>query len=342
MTAKPENSQPKTAPKTAPDSQTEESRAKMLSVARRVFEIEARGLTEAAQGLDDTFLDAVDKILNITGRLIVSGMGKSGHIAHKIAATLASTGTPSFFVHPAEASHGDLGMITRDDAVLAISNSGDTAELSDLIAYAKRFSIPLIGITTNPKSALADGADVLLALPNADEACPMGLAPTTSTTMTLALGDALAIALLEHRGFTPDQFQLLHPGGQLGRELLKISDIMHADDEIPKVAPDTTMSEVLITMTTKHFGCAGVLGVNNQLLGIITDGDLRRNMASGLLDVSAETVMTANPVTIASSALAIEALAIMNDKTITSLFVVDENEVVGIIHVHDLLHFGIA
>ena len=329
-----------TATETSKPEGTDET--EQFEAARRVLELEADAILALARSLDDRFVAALDILMAVSGRVIVTGMGKSGHIAHKIAATLASTGTPSFFVHPAEASHGDLGMITRDDAVLAISNSGDTAELSDLIAYAKRFSIPLIGITTNPKSALADGADVLLALPNADEACPMGLAPTTSTTMTLALGDALAIALLEHRGFTPDQFQLLHPGGQLGRELLKISDIMHADDEIPKVAPDTTMSEVLITMTTKHFGCAGVLGVNNQLLGIITDGDLRRNMASGLLDVSAETVMTANPVTIASSALAIEALAIMNDKTITSLFVVDENEVVGIIHVHDLLHFGIA
>lgn len=315
--------------------------ARDLAAARRVFEIEAAGLQAAADSLDGRFSAALDALDSIKGRVIVSGMGKSGHIANKIAATMASTGTPAFFVHPAEASHGDLGMITRDDAMIAISNSGDTVELSDLIAHTRRFSIPLIAITSSGSSQLADAADVVLELPQAEEACPMGLAPTTSTTMTLALGDALAIALLERRGFTANDFQLLHPGGQLGKKLLKVADIMHKADEIPVATPQDPMSAVLITMTAKRFGCVGVIE-SGILSGIITDGDLRRHMAPGLLDQTAGNVMTPAPMTIRSQILAIEALGIMNEHTITSLFVVDDGKLVGIVHIHDILHSGVA
>jgi arabinose-5-phosphate isomerase len=315
--------------------------ARDLAAARRVFKIEVAGLNAAANGLDHRFSAALNSLDGIKGRVIVSGMGKSGHIANKIAATLASTGTPAFFVHPAEASHGDLGMITRDDAMIAISNSGDTVELSDLIAHTRRFSIPLIAITSGGASQLADAADVVLELPHAEEACPMGLAPTTSTTMTLALGDALAIALLERRGFTANDFQLLHPGGQLGKKLLKVADIMHKGDEIPVATRSDPMSDVLITMTAKRFGCVGVIDAGH-LSGIITDGDLRRHMAPGLLDQMASDVMTPAPMTICSQILAIEALGIMNEHTITSLFVVDDGNLVGILHIHDILHSGVA
>lgn len=312
-----------------------------LSAARRVFEIEAEGLTRTGHGLDGKFVHALDLLAGIKGRIIVSGMGKSGHIANKIAATLASTGSPSFFVHPGEASHGDLGMITRDDAVIALSNSGTTAELSDLIAHTRRFSIPLIAITAGDKSQLAEAADVVLALARVEEACPMGLAPTTSTTMTLTMGDAIAIALLERRGFTPDDFQLLHPGGQLGKKLLKVADIMHRGDEIPRTTPNTLMSEVLITMTAKRFGCIAVTK-GEAIAGVITDGDLRRHMAPDLVGRKAREIMTPAPVTIRSNALAAEALGIMNERSITTLFVVDDGCLSGIVHIHDILHSGVA
>ena len=323
---------------TASDPQT----AKDLEVARRVLEIEAGALNEVARTLDERFTKALDAFAGIAGRVVVSGIGKSGHVAHKIAATLASTGTPAFFVHPAEASHGDLGMITRDDAVLAISYSGATAELSDVIAHTRRFSIPLVAITGDDESTLAEAADVVLTLPNSEEACPMGLAPTTSTTATLALGDALAIALLERRGFTADEFQLLHPGGQLARKLLKVSDIMHEGDAMPLVAPDDAMADVLITMTAKHFGCAGVAGPDGRLIGIITDGDLRRHMAPGLLETKARDIMTENPVSVPRQSLVAEALGIMNNKAITSVFVVEDGMPLGIVHIHDILYSGIA
>lgn len=312
-----------------------------LATARRVFEIEAAGLAEAARAMDTRFVEAVELLASVAGRVIVTGMGKSGHIAHKIASTLASTGTPAFFVHPAEASHGDLGMVTKDDAVIAISNSGTTAELADLIAHTRRFKVPLVAITSGAKSQLGEQADVLLALPRAPEACPMGLAPTTSTTMTLALGDAIAVALLERQGFTSDDFQLLHPGGQLGRRLLKVGDIMHTGKELPVAAPDEVMSDVLITMTAKHFGCVGVVK-GDKLAGVITDGDLRRHMAPGLLEAKAKTVMTKSPVTVRSSQLAAEAIAIMNERAITALFVVDSGKLTGILHIHDILHSGVA
>lgn len=313
-----------------------------LNAARRVFEIEARGLTAAARNLDERFVQALDALVDIPGRVIVSGMGKSGHVAHKIAATLASTGTPAFFVHPGEASHGDLGMITRADAVLAISNSGDTAELADVIAHSRRFTIPLVAITANADSALAEAADVVLILPDGDEACPMGLAPTTSTTVTLALGDALAIALLERRGFTADEFQLLHPGGRLGSKLLKVTDIMHMGDAMPLVAPGDIMADVLITITARRFGCAGVADPEGRLLGIITDGDLRRHMAPNLLGLTAGNIMTKDPVTVPPQSLVAEALAIMDEKAITSIFVVEDAKPLGVVHIHDILRSGIA
>jgi arabinose-5-phosphate isomerase len=312
------------------------------TAALRVFNLESQAIRDLVQVLDDRFTRALDLLTGIAGRVVVSGMGKSGHIAHKIAATLASTGTPAFFVHPAEASHGDLGMVTKDDAVIAISNSGETHELSDIVAHAKRFAIPLIGITGRGRSSLAENSDVALVLPPAQEACPIGLAPTTSTTMTLALGDAIAIALMERRGFTADEFQMRHPGGQLGRQLLKVSDVMHTGAAIPLADNAAPMSEALLTMTAKHFGCVGVLDGNQRLIGIVTDGDLRRHMTANLLDMSAGAVMTPDPITIRPGALAAEALGIMNLRAITALFVVEAKHVVGIVHIHDCLRAGIA
>jgi arabinose-5-phosphate isomerase len=312
------------------------------AAARRVFELESQAIRDLSQVLDERFTRALDLLTRVKGRVVVSGMGKSGHIANKIAATLASTGTPAFFVHPAEASHGDLGMVTEDDAVIAISNSGETHELSDIVAHAKRYRIPLIGITGRARSSLADNADVALILPSAQEACPIGLAPTTSTTMTLALGDAIAIALMERRGFTADDFQMRHPGGQLGRQLLKVSDVMHTGAAIPLTSGAAPMSEVLLTMTAKHFGCVGVVDGRQRLTGIITDGDLRRHMAPTLLDLTARAVMTPAPVTIRPGALAAEALGVMNLRAITALFVVEAKRVVGIVHIHDCLRAGIA
>jgi arabinose-5-phosphate isomerase len=282
----------------------------------------------------------------VRGRVVVSGMGKSGHIGRKIAATLSSTGTPAQFVHPGEASHGDLGALTRSDALLMLSYSGDTAELFDLITYAKRNSIPLIGVASNPASALITASDVGLVLPKAQEACPMGLAPTTSTTLMLALGDALAVALMERRGFSADQYRDFHPGGSLGRALIRVSDIMHTD-KMPLVKPDTVMREVLITMTSGGFGVAGVIGDDGALTGIITDGDLRRHMERELIDRPARDVMTSAPKTVAPDLLAAEALAIMNAGTprVTCLFVVDpastEGRPLGILHVHDCLRAGL-
>jgi arabinose-5-phosphate isomerase len=316
--------------------------ARDLAVARRVFATEAKGLEALGQSLDAGFSDAVDLIDKCKGRVVVSGMGKSGHVAHKIAATLASTGSPAFFVHPAEASHGDLGMVTRADVVVAISNSGETAELADLIAHTKRFRIPLIAITSRSKSSLADNADITLLLPATAEACPVGLAPTTSTTMTMALGDAIAVALMERRDFTADDFQRFHPGGQIGRNLLKVADIMHRGDDVPLIDLDAPMSTALIEMTAKHFGCVGVLDDRDRLIGIVTDGDLRRHMSANLPSKIVRDVMTKAPVTIRSKALAAEALGVMNERAITALFVVDGREIVGIIHIHDCLRAGIA
>lgn len=278
-------------------------------------------------------------------------MGKSGHIARKIAATLASTGTPSHFVHPGEASHGDLGMVTREDALLMLSYRGETAELGDLITHAKRLRIPLIGIAGNPQSTLLQAADIPLVLPPAKEACPMGLAPTTSTTVMLVLGDALAVALMERRGFTADQYRNFHPGGSLGKMLVRVSDIMHGTDELPLVGPDTPMRDVLITMTSNRFGFAGVAGIvdaDGKLIGIVTDGDLRRHMEPALLDRKARDVMTASPKTVPASMLAAEALTIMNTGSpkVTSVFVVDPagdpRKPVGFLSIHDCLRAGLS
>lgn len=313
-----------------------------LDSARRVLRLESAGIEALSRGLGDEFTQAVDLLSRVTGRVIVTGMGKSGHIATKIAATLASTGTPASFVHPAEASHGDLGMITENDAVIALSNSGETTELADLVTYAKRFTIGLIAITGRRNSTLATAADVVLALPDTPEACPMGLAPTTSTTVMLALGDALAVAMLERKGFSGDDFHVLHPGGKLGRKLLKVAAIMHGGDAVPVVSTDELMSEALIVMSVKSFGCVGIVDGDRHLIGLITDGDLRRHMAPDLLAQRVADVMTPHPKTIRPDALASEALGYMNNRNITSLFVVEGGSPVGIIHIHDCLRAGIA
>jgi arabinose-5-phosphate isomerase len=313
-----------------------------IASGRRVLDLEAAGLGLLARALDDRFIRALDILAGIDGRVVVTGMGKNSHVGAKIAATLASTGTPAVFVHPAEASHGDLGMITIRDALLALSNSGETPELADIVAYSRRFAIPLVAITGRADSTLARNADLALLLPKATEACPMGVAPTTSTTMTLALGDAIAIALLERRGFSASDFRVLHPGGQIGRRLLRVADIMHGQDEVPLIASDAPMAEVIVLMTAKSFGCAGILDENGRLGGIITDGDLRRHMEPGLLALAARDVMTPRPKTIRPDALAAEALGVMNQRTITSLFVVEDGRPVGILHIHDCLRAGIV
>ena len=319
------------------------SDASDTEAARRVLHMEIAGLEALVATLDGGFTAAVKQLARTTGRVTVTGMGKSGHVARKIAATLASTGTPAQFVHPAEASHGDLGMIALGDAVLALSNSGETAELGDIIAYTRRFRIPLIAMTRRDGSALAEAADVLLLLPESAEACPMGLAPTTSTTMMLALGDALAVALLERKGFSQSDFQLLHPGGQLGRHLLRADDIMHADAAMPLVPVGGAMAEAILVMTAKSFGCVGVTDARGRLVGIVTDGDLRRHMGDHLLRSTVEEVMNRQPKTIRPQALAAEALGQMNAHAITSLFVVDEAQrPLGILHIHDCLRAGVA
>lgn len=313
-----------------------------LAVARRVLELEGKGLALLATRLDGRFVAALDVLGRTLGRVVVTGMGKSGHIARKIAATLGSTGTPAQFVHPGEASHGDLGNITRDDAVLALSNSGETPELADLVAYTRLRKIPLVGITGRAGSSLDRAADVSLVLPEASEACPMDLAPTTSSTVMLALGDAIAVALLERRGFSKEDFHQLHPGGQLGRRFIKVADIMHAGDAVPLARDSTRMSDALLVMTAKSFGCIGIVDGESRLVGIITDGDLRRNMGADLLAKEASAVMTRQPRTVAPDLLAAQALAVMNERAITSLFVVEADRPVGILHIHDCLRAGIA
>jgi arabinose-5-phosphate isomerase len=310
--------------------------------ARRVLELEAEGIAALDAALGDDFIAALDILYAVKGRVIVTGMGKSGHVARKIAATLASTGAPAQFVHPGEASHGDLGMIVPEDAVLALSNSGETGELRDLLEYTRRYGIPLIAVTGRAGSTLDEMADVTLLLPKTPEACPMGLAPTTSTTVSLALGDALAVALLERRGFSPQDFHALHPGGRLGKSLLRVADLMHKGDALPVCNADLPMTEAILAMTAKSFGCVGVVGADGRLAGVVTDGDLRRHMEDGLLDRTAGEVMTADPKSIRPQALAAEALALMNRYSITGLFVVEDGRPVGIIHIHDCLRAGIA
>lgn len=294
-------------------------------------------------GLGAAFSEAVARIKVAPGRVIVTGMGKSGHVGRKIAATLASTGTPAHFVHPGEASHGDLGMIRSEDVILALSWSGETTELSDIIAYSRRYRVGLVAITSNAESALATEADVTLVLPKAEEACPNGLAPTTSTTMQLVLGDALAVALLEARGFTSEDFRAFHPGGKLGAKLTFVRDVMHRDASVPIVALGTKMAEAIVAMTSRGFGCVAVVEPQGRLAGIISDGDLRRHMRPDLTTLKVEEVMTVNPKTIRETVLAVEALDIINRNKITALFVVSpEGNPVGVVHVHDLLRIGVA
>lgn len=308
--------------------------------ALRVIAREIEGL-EALRGIVDARFEAmVEKIAGLKGRVILSGIGKSGHVARKIAATLASTGTPAYFVHPSEASHGDLGMITTDDLVICLSNSGETSELRDIIAYTRRFGIPLVALVRRKASVLAEAADMPFVLPEVPEASPTG-APTTSTTMMLAFGDALSVALLEKKGFTPQDFGTFHPGGKLGKSFVKIVDLMHKGDELPLVRAGTMMREALLVMTQKHFGCVGVVDEAGALLGMITDGDLRRHMADDLLSRTVGEVMGKHPLTVLPNQLAAEALGIMNDKSITALFVVENTKPVGILHIHDLLRAGV-
>ncbi len=310
---------------------------------RGLSAIEAALATDGPGSLGLATVAAVELLGRLEGRLIVSGMGKSGHIARKVAATFASTGTPAYFVHPAEASHGDLGMIRRGDAVLAVSWSGETVELADLITYAKRFRIPLLAMTANPDSALGRQADLCLCLPASEEACPNGLAPTTSTTMQLVLGDALAIALLEARGFSAHDFKVYHPGGRLGSRLTFIRDIMHTGERIPLVRTGVPVAEAIMEMTGKRFGCVGVVDGPGSLVGIVTDGDLRRHMGPGLMTETVETLMTAQPLTVRPDTLAAEALALLNETRRSVLLVVDAGQMpVGIVHLHDLYAVGPA
>jgi arabinose-5-phosphate isomerase len=317
-----------------------------IASALRTVAAEQSGLAALKSALEDglsaPFADAVEVLSRIGGRVIVTGVGKSGHIGSKIAATLASTGTPSFFVHPAEANHGDLGMIARDDAIVAVSWSGETSELKGIVAYARRFSIPLIAITAGEASTLAREATVVLALPRAPEACPHGLAPTTSTMLQLVIGDALAVALLEARGFTPEHFRTFHPGGQLGASLTQIRDLMHVGDRLPLVASGTPMAEAIVQISQKGFGCVAVTGPDGRLEGIITDGDLRRNIGDGLLGRTVDEVMTRSPKTVDPDTLAATALQIVNSSAITTLMVVEGGRPVGIVHLHDLLRIGVA
>jgi len=314
--------------------------------ALRTLSLEADGLTQLATGLKTTlsqpFAEAVERLKGVRGRVIVTGIGKSGHVGQKIAATFASTGTPAFFVHPSEASHGDLGMVTRDDLILALSWSGETVELKPLITYSRRFAVPLVAITSRADSALGQQANVVLLLPRAKEACPHGLAPTTSTTMQLALGDALAIALLEARGFTAHDFKVFHPGGSLGANLKYVADIMHKEDRLPLVPVGELMAQALVTMTAKSLGCLGIVDKSGKLQGVITDGDLRRHMGADLLSARVDDIMTRKPKTIAPAMLASAALELINSSRITALFVVDKGKPVGIIHVHELLRLGVV
>ncbi|MEL7097629.1 MAG: KpsF/GutQ family sugar-phosphate isomerase [Pseudomonadota bacterium] len=316
-----------------------------LDTARRVISCEADALSQLADALDDAFTDAVEAILATDGRVIVTGIGKSGHIARKIAATLASTGTPAQFVHPAEASHGDLGMITRADVVIAISNSGEAPELANLVAYTRRFGNRLIALTSRAGSSLGQQADIVLLMPRAEEACGTGVVPTSSTTMTLALGDALAVALMQHRQFTPEHFRDFHPGGKLGAQLARVGDLMHRGEALPLVGDQTAMPDALIEISQKGFGVVGVTRADGTLAGIITDGDLRRHM-DGLLTRRAADVMTQNPATITANALAAEAARLMNEanegRGITCLFVMEGAQPIGLLHIHDCLRVGLG
>ncbi len=331
---------------TDPDETLPLASAAHLRVGRRVLQLEGEALRATAQALDASFAEACKRVLACKGRIVTAGMGKSGHIARKIAATLASTGTPSFFVHPSEASHGDLGMVAPGDLVLALSNSGETPELGDLVTHTRRFRLPLVALVGRAPSTLADRADVTLVLPPLTEACPMGLAPTSSTTAMLAMGDALAAAVLAAKGFDREDFAVFHPGGKLGARLVRVRDIMHKGDDVPLIAPDRPMAEAIVEMTKKRLGCVGVVDAG-RLVGIVTDGDLRRHLDSErFLQEPVGAVMTPSPRTITADALAAEALAAMTEQepAVTQLFVLGTAGVspAGVIHLHDCLHAGIA
>lgn len=326
--------------KKAPDRQAS------IASALRTVATEQAGIAALAaaleNGLAEPFANAVEILAQIKSRVIITGVGKSGHIGSKIAATLASTGTPSYFVHPAEAIHGDLGMITKDDAILALSWSGETAELKGIVAYSRRFSIPLVAITAGENSALARQSDVVLSLPRTPEACPHGLAPTTSTMLQLVMGDALAVALLEARGFTADHFRTFHPGGQLGASLMPVRDLMHSGDDMPLAVVGTKMPEAVKTLSKKRFGCVCVVDENGRLAGIITDGDLARNLDRNLVETAVEEIMTAQPKTVPPQMLAGTAIAMLNDHNVSALLVVEDDRPIGIVHFHDLLRIGVA
>lgn len=315
-----------------------------VNVARRVIEIEAKGLAALADNLDANFIAVVDGIKSVSGHIVLTGVGKSGHVARKIAATLASTGTPSLYIHPTEASHGDMGMITKDDCVIALSRSGETTELADIIQYCKRSAVPLVAMTCKKNSTLANASDYLLLLPDTPEACTITGAPTTSTTLQMALGDALAVSLLESRGFTSGDFKEFHPGGTLGAQLQSAGDLMHSGDRLPLITDDSHMEAALSIMSEKGFGCVGVTDKAGILCGIITDGDIRRNLDKDLPKASVKTVMTHEPKTIALDTLAAEALNIMTARPpkVMQIFVLASGKPVGILHMHDLLRAGLA
>ena len=313
-----------------------------LLSAKKTIETEIENLKLLENGLDMSITEALNIMQNAKGRIVLTGMGKSGHIGKKIAASLASTGTPSFFVHPAEASHGDLGMLTEEDVIIAISNSGESKELVDIVNYCKRFGIPLIGITKNENSSLGNASDIVLKLPKGNEACPLGLAPTSSTTATLVLGDILTVALMERKQFTKMDFNQRHPGGKLGSVLLKVSDLMHTGEELPILKENVSMQEALLEMTSKRLGCVGFVNSNKELVGILTDGDLRRILTANTLNQNVDSLMTKSPKTVTPQALASEAIKIMHDKKITNLFVLEDKKPVGVIHIHDCLNSGVV
>ncbi|MFT7099037.1 MAG: arabinose-5-phosphate isomerase [Rickettsiales bacterium] len=312
-----------------------------IESAKKTINAEISGLNSLLDFLGDEFCAAVDLILKSKGRVVISGMGKSGHIGNKISATMASTGTAAFSIHPGEASHGDLGMITKEDVVILLSNSGETKELKDIIYYCKRFSIPMIGIVRRKESELATMADVPLVLPEIPEATAIK-APTTSTTMMLALGDALAIALMEAKDFSNKDYGVFHPGGKLGSEFIKVKDLMRKGKDLPLLNKAAKLEEVLLEMTSKHLGCAGVLDENEKLIGIVTDGDIRRHINKDFMNLCAEDLMTKNPTVIKDGTLAVEAVAMMNEGKITNLFVVLDGKAIGILHIHDCLRSGVV
>lgn len=312
-----------------------------VCVGQKVLRTEAQALERMAQEMPEDFEAVVDLILSTTGRVIVAGVGKSGHIGRKISATLVSTGTPSHFMHATEASHGDMGMITKNDICLVISNSGETSELRDIVAYTRRFGIPMVAISSRADSTLMRAADYRLTLPAAPEACLIGMVPTTSTTLTLALGDALGVALMSQRNFQAEDFRTFHPGGSLGAQMATVSQLMHTSDALPLVATDAPMGDVLLEMTSKSFGIAGVVNEDGKLIGVISDGDLRRNM-TGLMESTAGMVANSSPVTIAPDLLAVQALALMNDRKIAAIFAVEKGIPVGVLHIHDCLRAGVS